>query len=437
MLKAPPPAISSMRGTLVGLVLGLFLVLAVPVAYAQNTQEGDVYSVSISPTDPVVFDPVTISVGVKNPSGKPIQYSMDVIVTKDGEIQQDNPFTFTLGPGEGTFLSPTFKSKDIGEYQVVVKLSDVFGDVKDIEIRKFTVVSEIGPFDIAVDTPSKIIVPGTITPVILTLANMGEKATDIQVRVTMTCNNEPNIAQDFFVFLFPGAVQDKELSGFRTCNEVGAHDLTASIIVFNKTWITAVNQVFLNQSTVNLDFTLPDNVAVRAGESKVFDLQVVNNGNAPVDNLRILIPKIPSDWLQISPSSIQKVSPGQSVLFIVNITPPRDAPESDILMGVSIASDQVLNRKETDFKVVPLEGVLPGEAGNVTQISLPGLNIGFLGNNALYIGIGAIAAVGGIVGALRFRRKPAYHEKMERHADGVHSGENLRKVAETLAKRKH
>lgn len=436
MLNTGPREIIIMKALTFSLALAIVLVLAVPTALAQKTDEGQVYSITISPKDPVVFDSVSISIGAKNPSNKAIQYRLELLVTKDGEIKQSVPFTFTLQPQEGTFVSPTFKPDDIGEYEVVAKLSDIFGDLKDIQIRKFRVVSEIGPFDISIDVPSKLVLPGSRTPLILTLANMGEKATDVQVRVTMECQNERDIVQEFFIFLFPGAVQDKQIAS-DTCRESGAHDITASVIIFNKTWITAVNQIFLNESTIDFDFELPDLIAVKAGESTIFDLKITNNGNSVVDNIRLLIVKIPKEWQQITPASIVQMNPGQSVLFLVNITPPANTPATELELGISAASDQFLKRKETKFRIVSFGGALPQEAGGQRAggaISVPSIDL-LSGNNIFILG-GVVAGVGGLIAALRFRRGRAHYHKVQKETAAAPSSDRLRKVAQALSKRK-
>ncbi len=427
-----------MKEAVFGLALGLVLVLALPAAFAQNTAEGQIYSMSVTPEEPIVFDQVTMAVGTINPSDQPQGYRLEIIITKDGEIKSSQPFTFTLQPGLGTFVSPVFVADDIGEYEAVAKLTDQFGtEVRDLKVQKFLVVSEIGPFDIAIDAPSDVITPGTRTPLILTLANMGEKATDVQVRVVLECNAEPDIAQEFFVFLFPGAVQDKQIAT-GTCRETGPHDITASVIVFNKTWITAVSQIFLNESFIELAFELPEVIILRAGEPKIFDVKVTNEGNTPINNLRLLMPKIPPEWVSITPSAIVQTEPHQTVLFLVNITPPRDALSDDTTLGISAAADQVLRRKETRLQVISLEGAAPGGA----QVSkpgeaLPGINLSnLIGGNGLYIGIGAVAAVGGLIAAMRFRRaRPTYHDKREREAT-AESGDKMKMVAETLRKRR-
>jgi hypothetical protein len=409
------------------------LLLFLPLASAQSTSEGKIISLTVAPKDPLVYDPITATIGVNNPSDKEMSYKLEFLVTKDGEILLSTPFTFTLQPGLGIFFSPSFVSKDIGQYEMVAKLSDQYGlKTMDIQLKKINVISEIGPFDIAIDSPSDVIYPGTKIPLILTLANMGEKATDIQVRVTVECNNGPDIEQEFFVFMYPGAVQDRQITS-DTCNEKGPHDVTASVIVFNKTWISALNQIFLNEPTIGLNFEPPQSVMLRAGKSAIFDVRVTNTGEQSADNLQLLLQKIPREWVQITPAKVVTVEKGQTVIFIVNITPPADTLPGEIKSDFSAAADQVLERRETGFTVLSFDSAAgqdgSGEGQDGQRIIVDVFAV--LQDNLLYIGGIVVAGVGGMVASMAFGRSSRSgreeKEKMSRMKE-----ENIRRVSEAL-----
>ena len=418
----------------------LFVFSLVPAAGAQELgSTGKIYSMTVTPETPVVYDPITISIGVNNPTESESSYKLEVIVTKDGQIKSNQPFTFTLPARLGTFVAPVFVPSDIGQYEVVAKLTDTYDvSVRDLRVERVNVVSEIGPFDVAIDAPSEVITPGERTPLILTLANMGEKATDVQVKVTLECDSQPDISQELFVFLYPGSVQDKQIST-DTCKETGPHDITASIIVFNKTWISAVNQIFLNESSVSLVFDPPEFITVRAGVSNVFDVKVTNAGDKAIDNMRLLIPRIPQEWMTITPEKIVKVDPRQTVLFIVNITPPREAEEADFQIAVSAAADQVLERRDSQFKVVKFDGKVPDAVGGTETVASEPFSIplpSIPGDQTIYIGIVAVVAVGAMVGGMRLGRArspvPKAAQKMER----ITSDEKLSRVLDTLSNKR-
>ena len=406
-------------------------ILLLPLALAQGTGEGKITSFTVQPNEPLVYDTITATIGVSNPSGSEASYKLEFLVTKDGKILISTPFTFTLQPGLGISFSPSFVSKDIGQYEMVAKLSDPYGiETRDIQLRKVNIVSEIGPFDIAIDSPSDVIYPGTKIPLILTLANMGEKATDIQVRVTVECDSEPDIEQEFFVFMYPGAVQDRQITS-DTCNERGPHDLTASVIVFNRTWISALNQIMLSEPTIGLEFEPPQSITLRAGRSTVFDVRVTNTGEQDANDVRLLLPRVPKEWVEISPPKVSSVSAGQAALFIVNITPPADALPGEIKSDFSAAADQVLERKETEFTVLSFDGGPSGQVLGDLQGdgSLPDV-IALVRDNLPYMGAVVVLGIGGMVASMRFSRSRsvrAAREKVSRSKD-----DRLRRVAETL-----
>lgn len=406
------------------------LLLFLPLASAQNAAEGRITSMTVEPKEPLVYDPITTTIGVTNPSDGEMSYKLEFLVTKDGEILISTPFTFVLQPGLGIFFSPSFVSKDIGQYELVAKLSDQYGlETRDIQLKRINVVSEIGPFDIAIDSPSDVIYPGTKIPLILTLANMGEKATDIQVRVTVECNSQPDIEQEFFVFMYPGAVQDRQITS-DTCDEKGPHDITASVIVFNKTWISALNQIFLNEPTIGLEFEPPQSVMLRAGRSTVFDVRVTNTGEQSADSVQLLFQRLPKEWVQITPSKVASVGKGETVLFIVNITPPADALPGEIKSDFSAAADQVLESKETQFTVLSFDGP-SGQALGDQAISFD--VIGFVQDNLLYVGGIVIVGIGGMVASMRFGPS-ARPGRADREGASMAKDEKLRKVSAALNK---
>jgi len=419
--------------TLLFLVFTISLLFMLPAAFAQNVEEGIIYAMTISPEEPIVNEELEISVGVRNPSDESLPYRLEVIITMEGKIKQIIPFTFSLDSGAGTFLSPTFTPDQIGSFEIIAKLTDQLGiNVKDIQIRKTNVVSEIGPFDIIIDTPSEVVVPGTQTPLTLTLVNMGKRGTDVQVKVNMDCSMQDDITQEFFLFTPGESRQDKTIS-IKTCNEVGLHDIVASIILFNKTWISAINQIFLNQSFIELEVLQPEELTVRAGESKIFDIKVTNRGNTPINNLKLFVPRLPADWLEITPTNIIKTDPNQTVLFIVNITPATTALEDEIDLSVSAAADQVLVRNNMKLNILSFDGTLPLEEEVTLQ---PGLVID-IGGNMIYIGIGMVA-IGGFVGAMKFRsiRRRPHYVTYTKDRD-KHMNKKLERMGDALKRKKH
>ncbi|MBI4009701.1 MAG: hypothetical protein HY361_00705 [Candidatus Aenigmarchaeota archaeon] len=375
----------------------LVFLLSLSLTEAQETQRGVIYTLTASPHEPIVFEDLALSMGVNNPDTNTQNYKLKLIITKGGQVKHQEEFTFSLKPGNGITFSPTYVPDDIGDFEIIAKLYDSLEvELRDLKVITVSVISEIGPFDLDVDVASNVIRPATKVPVILSLANMGDKATDVQVKLEMPCENQPPITQDFFIFLWAGAVVDRTIA-MDTCNEVGLHEILASIILFNKTWISSLDQFFINETFIELLFDLPEVIQVKAGQSKIIDLTVKNTGNIIIRNLKLLIPRIPPQWVKITPNNIIETEPEETVLFLINITIPSNITSSKFPIGISAAADETLTRKEATFEVLALEGKVTTEISPVVEEKpkpeFPKLQLPEIPPSAILIGGGIISFV--------------------------------------------
>jgi hypothetical protein len=101
--------------------------------------------------------------------------------------------------------------------------------------------------------------------------------------------------------------------------------------------------------------------------------------------------------MEVKPDKVDFIRPNETAIFIVNITPPKDAPDTDIIIGVSAAADQVLSKKDSNFKVLSLQD---GGAQTTSSSSSGQVGIGDFGsleffgiNIYVIIGVAAAAAV--------------------------------------------
>lgn len=370
---------------------------------AQTTGDGDIRSLSIDPENPVVLKPMTVVAEVSNPTGDQNSYRMTMQLVHNGNVRSSQEFTFTLDSGLSTTISTSFVPREIGNFEMIVKLTDQLGlETDDIEISRFTVTSDIGPFDVVIEAPSRIVRPGETTPVMLTLANMGTKGTDVEVSVVMDCQGQDDIRQSFYIFV-PGESSQEKIISTATCNEIGARAITASIVLYNKTWITALNQVFLNETATSFVFDVPDQIRAEPGKSTVFNVEVRNTGKDRLSNMRLYIPKLPLEWVQVRPGSVESVSPNSVAVFIVNITPPERSPSTDITIGMVVATDQSIERMESSFRLSS-EGPAPSQGISIPTGTTSLRQFDWItGNQTIFFGAVAFAAVGGFVGAMRFK----------------------------------
>ncbi len=315
------------------------------------SSEGKVVSITYAPQEPLVSEPLTITVDVKNDGEERFDYKLYVLISKDGFLKESNNYHFSLNPDRSTSVSLEYLPDDIGKFEVVAKLFDEYEtELVDYSITNFLSISHIGPFDLVVDTPTKTVSPGDVVPIILSFENMGSKGTDVEVLLEMTCFNQRNIAKSFLIFLESRSTIQKTVD-IATCNEVGLHDIAAKVILFNKTWIYSMSQVFLNTSIADIVFEPLESYKTEAGKTLTFDLLVKNSGNIEINNLRILVESIPLDWVSVNPSSVQKLESNSSALFLVNVTVPGDVKKNEYPIKIDAAADQIIERKSSNLLV--------------------------------------------------------------------------------------
>ncbi len=72
----------------------------------------------------------------------------------------------------------------------------------------------------------------------------------------------------------------------------------------------------------------PDEVAIQAGETKYPKIQVRNTGLVPLHNVTITLAGIPLSWLEVLPSRVNALAPGDTATFVLKITAPENEPTS-------------------------------------------------------------------------------------------------------------
>lgn len=333
----------------------LFLSI-VPAAFSQ----GEVYSIYIEPAEPMVFEDFIINLDVRNTGDKLNEYVLDIFISKDGQVKDENHFTFHLHPNKGIIFSPTFMPISVGKYKIVTKLYDKYKTILyDTKIAEIDVISDVGPFDLSLDVITRKVRPGYEIPLIVRMKNIGVKGTDIKIAVSINCFEQRDIYKDFFVFLKGSGEVDKSLT-IPACNEEGSRDVTAKLILFNYVYAESLSQVFINHTYYDFYAEFPKLIKIRQGESKVFDVLVKNTAEITVNNLRLMIEHIPLEWIRITPPTIINIKPGESAMFIVNISVPQDATIIEYPITMMIGSDETLVQKDSTLEVITGE-VVPEE----------------------------------------------------------------------------
>lgn len=342
---------------LLTLFTALLFLSIVPAAFSQ----GEVYSIDIEPVEPMVFEDFIINLGVRNTGDELTEYVLDVFVSKDGQVKYENHFTFQLHPNKGIIFSPTFMPISVGKYKIVTKLYDKYKAILyDTKIEEIDVVSDVGPFDLSLDVITRKVRPGYEIPLIVRMKNIGIKGTDIKIAVSINCFEQRDIYKDFFVFLKGSGEVDKSLT-IPACNEEGSRDVTAKLILFDYVYAESLSQVFINHTYYDFYAEFPKLIKIRQGESKVFDVLVKNTAGITINNLRLMIEHIPLEWIIITPPTIISIKAGESAMFIVNISVPRDATIIEYPITMMIGSDETLVQKDSTLEVITAEVVGPEE----------------------------------------------------------------------------
>lgn len=319
--------------------------------------DGRIYQVSSSPEEAIVFETVRISMNANNPGDKDQSYLMILQITKDGNIIHEEDFAFVLGRGKGIQFISEYVPQDIGEYEAVIWLYDKFKiTLFDTQIIKFNVVSHLGPFDIEIEPLTSRIRPGLSLPAKVLLENMGTKGVDAEVEITVDCQ-ESDLTQRLTLFV-PAGNRTERLVRAEICNQEGLYNIRASIILFNKTWVSSSSQFFVNSSYIELQFDPPENIKLKPGGSYTFPVEVTNLGTRKITDLKFVLQRMPLAWQKVSPSSVIEVGPNGKAVFVVNITVPSDAEAETYEISMTAAAEETLERKTTTLEVASL-AVLP------------------------------------------------------------------------------
>jgi len=312
---------------------------------------GEMFGVSIYPIKPLFGEETEISIGIKNTASTENDYKLVYRIIKDGVVKHTSDRQFTLFPSEIIKINPTIILNDLGSHLLIIELFDKAGvKLFDTITKTFDVVSEIGPFDLRLDLPTSIIQPGGDIPVILTIINLGEKETQVNVNVNVNCYDKSDIQDEFSILLGPKVVTEK-IVNVAACKETGLHEVSASIVHLNRTWIAAVNQLYLQESFLDISYDTPPLINGVAGQPASFNIVIKNIGEDTIHNLKVLIEKIPSEWINIDTPLVAQLESGKTAFFYITITIPYDLKPQNVTSRITIAADEGLIRKELELNI--------------------------------------------------------------------------------------
>lgn len=169
------------------------------------------------------------------------------------------------------------------------------------------------------DFLTRVVGPGEELPIVVNVVNKGQKGTDIKVRLEVTCYNQKyNISDEFLVYVGPDE-QIQQPVGLTVCslsNETGSHRLFSYVLWGKDIMAEVKSYFFINKTYFRLIFEdIPEIFGIEQGKSKLFDIYIKNPSNITIHNLRLLIEKIPYEWIKVEPLKITEIQPGKSGIF--------------------------------------------------------------------------------------------------------------------------
>ncbi len=340
------------------LLLNSAAVYAEQFGTAENT--GSILDLSYYPEKPMLSKNVDISFAVKNSGDARQTFKIKLFVMKNGNILQETDSFLSAYPGQEKGNSSDFYPEEIGSYEILAKLYDKYETkLLDMISAKMEVRSEIGPFDLIISPLTRKVIKGEELPMLLTIINKGISGTDAKIRINVKCHNY-SISDEFMVFASPDRQIDKILS-MPVCGEDGAHNIESSLKIGERIYAISAAQFYVNETIFTMDMTLPKDLLIEQGETKLLDISVRNMAPYALHNIRLFSEGIPGDWLIIQPDSIAELKQNETAIFLVTVNIPKDA-EARVYSAKFIASsDELSNRQSSVLKVMQAE-VIPAPA---------------------------------------------------------------------------
>jgi len=340
------------------LIFILFLV-GPSVSFAEDIN-GEIFDLTYSPSKPMLLESIIVSISVKNTGREKNTFVLELNIVKNGRIKQSSTFSFDLYSGSTITFSPTFVLDDTGEHEVIVKLWDIYKTkIYDTEIKKFNVISEVGPFDFYLDILTKKVEPSGELSAIVSLENKGELGTDLKIRLEVECFNKDSNIYDEFVLYAESKQRLQKSVTIPVChlfNETGLHRVSSDLILDERTLMTVVSEFLINETYFRLVLKdVPEIFEIKQGQSKLFSVYVNNPTDSTVRNLRLSIEKIPNEWFSVRPLSLDNVQSNETVAFIINLTTPKYAEARKYPINILTAADEISSKEVSELKILKEE----------------------------------------------------------------------------------
>ena len=363
------------------LLIFSFLVLSQQIVSPQGINPIRISDVSYYPTNPKVFDHMNVTVEVENNLNQGQNLRLTILVLKDGLVDSSLDKTFYLDGQKKIIIPFSHYIEKVGSHEMVFKLyTKESNNLLDTKILNTIATSELGPFDLSIDTPDSV-KPGMKIPITIKTANNRQIGSDIDLKITIKCSNQRDIVNEF-VFYLDSMKEDQRVAAVNTCEkEEGLHSAYAEMIFYNRTLLSAISQFYTKESSLELFISTNQKLEVTSGSSQAFDVNIRNPNNVSLENLNLIISNIPSSWYDVNPSRISKLAPNESGIFIVNFHVPTITTSSSYPITIYAASSQLLSSVPIDLKINNLVSAIEKPSlipTNILIIMVP-IGLGIIG----------------------------------------------------------
>ena len=329
-------------------------------ATAENAGIGSISELSYYPDKPMLSKNVSINFAVKNTGDARQTFKIKILVMKNGNIINQYDEFLSAYPGQEKGNSSDFIPEETGSYEILAKLYDKYETkMLDMVSAKMDVRSEVGPFDLIISPLTRKVIKGEEMPILLTIINKGISGADAEIRININCHNY-SISDEFVVFASPDRQIDKILT-MPVCGENGAHNIESSLKIGGRVYAISTAQFYVNETISTMDITLPNDVTLEQGETKLLDISVRNMAPYALHNIKLFSEGIPSDWLITQPDSIPEIRQNGTAIFLVTVNIPKDADARTYSAKFIASSDELSNRQASVLKVMQAE-VVPAPA---------------------------------------------------------------------------
>lgn len=340
-----------------------FLLSSITVSISGNAaveNAGSISELSYYPEKPMLSKNVNINFAVKNTEDARQTFKIKILVMKNGNILQETDSFISAYPGQEKGNSTEFYPEEIGSYEILAKLYDKYETkILDMVSAKMDVRSELGPFDLVISPLTRKVLKGEELPILLTIINKGISGTDADINLSIKCQNY-SISDGFVVFASPDKQIDKILT-MPVCGEDGTRNVESSLKIDERVYAISAAQFYVNETISNMDITLPNDVTLAQGGTKLLDISVRNMAPYALHNIRLFSEGIPGDWLIAQPDSIPEIKQNETAIFLVTVNIPKDAEARTYSARFIASSDELSNRQASVLKVMQAE-VIPAPA---------------------------------------------------------------------------